>query len=452
MRSCRRRPARRPSESRHRTSVRASAAAIVNVDTARDTSTRAAFIGLPASCADRARRLVAALLEEVRDPVQDRRRARARAAARASRPRRRRAPARSRRRPLGDPAHESCRRTATEPRSTRRSRPTPHRSGSVARSPRSPLRESDAPLLSWRRVAARSERSIYAFVRAERRVHRRRGSLADREAGWIARRHPCGRARGAGPERPGGPAWSSTRREVEDVQMGCVTQVGEQALNVGRGAVLVAGWPETVCATTVDRQCGSSLQAAFNAASAIQAGHLDVVVAAGIEHMTRVPMGSNLGDLGLGRGEREDRRALADRAAGDLGRGHRRGVEPEPRASSTSTRSSRTGAPSPRSTRASSSTRSSRSRSTRAGRSSSSQSTRRRVATRRSRSWPRLQPAFKAGRRRDRRQLQLDRRRLGGDAAGERRRGRAARARAASTFRLVRALRRRPVPDASRQP
>jgi acetyl-CoA acetyltransferase family protein len=87
---------------------------------------------------------------------------------------------------------------------------------------------------------------------------------------------------------------------IEDVQMGCVTQVGEQALNVGRGAVLVAGWPETVCATTVDRQCGSSLQAAFNGASAIQAGHLDLVVAAGVEHMTRVPMGSNLGDLGWG--------------------------------------------------------------------------------------------------------------------------------------------------------
>jgi len=88
--------------------------------------------------------------------------------------------------------------------------------------------------------------------------------------------------------------------EIEDVQMGCVTQVGEQALNVGRQAVLVAGWPETVCATTVDRQCGSSLQSAFNGASAIQAGHLDVVVAAGVEHMTRVPMGSNLGDLGWG--------------------------------------------------------------------------------------------------------------------------------------------------------
>ena len=88
--------------------------------------------------------------------------------------------------------------------------------------------------------------------------------------------------------------------EVEDVQMGCVTQVGEQALNVGRQAVLVSGWPETVCATTVDRQCGSSLQAAFNGASAIQAGHLDLVVGAGVEHMTRVPMGSNLGEAGWG--------------------------------------------------------------------------------------------------------------------------------------------------------
>ncbi len=88
--------------------------------------------------------------------------------------------------------------------------------------------------------------------------------------------------------------------EIEDVQMGCVTQVGEQALNVGRQAVLVSGWPETVAASTIDRQCGSSLQAAFNGASAIQAGHLDLVVAAGVEHMTRVPMGSNLGDAGWG--------------------------------------------------------------------------------------------------------------------------------------------------------
>jgi acetyl-CoA acyltransferase len=82
--------------------------------------------------------------------------------------------------------------------------------------------------------------------------------------------------------------------EIEDVQMGCVSQVGEQALNVARMSSLVAGWPETVCGSSVDRQCGSSMQAAFNATAAVQAGHLDVVVAAGVESMSRVPMGSNL--------------------------------------------------------------------------------------------------------------------------------------------------------------
>jgi acetyl-CoA acyltransferase len=85
--------------------------------------------------------------------------------------------------------------------------------------------------------------------------------------------------------------------EVEDVQMGCVTQVGEQGWNIGRMAPLVAGWPETVCGTTVDRQCGSSMQGNMNAAAAIQAGHLDLVVSAGVEMMSRVPMGSNGGDL-----------------------------------------------------------------------------------------------------------------------------------------------------------
>jgi acetyl-CoA acyltransferase len=82
--------------------------------------------------------------------------------------------------------------------------------------------------------------------------------------------------------------------EIEDVQMGCVSQVGEQALNVARMSSLVAGWPETVCGSSVDRQCGSSMQAAFNAAATVQAGHLDMVVAAGVESMSRVPMGSNL--------------------------------------------------------------------------------------------------------------------------------------------------------------
>jgi acetyl-CoA acyltransferase len=85
--------------------------------------------------------------------------------------------------------------------------------------------------------------------------------------------------------------------EVEDVQMGCVTQIGEQGWNVGRMIPLVAGWPETVCGTSVDRQCGSSMQANFNAATAVWAGQLDVVVSAGVEMMSRVPMGSNGGDL-----------------------------------------------------------------------------------------------------------------------------------------------------------
>jgi acetyl-CoA acyltransferase len=85
--------------------------------------------------------------------------------------------------------------------------------------------------------------------------------------------------------------------EVEDVQLGCVTQIGEQGWNIGRMVPLVAGWPETVGGTTVDRQCGSSLQAGFNAAAAIWSGQLDLVVAAGVEMMSRVPMGSNGGDL-----------------------------------------------------------------------------------------------------------------------------------------------------------
>jgi acetyl-CoA acyltransferase len=85
--------------------------------------------------------------------------------------------------------------------------------------------------------------------------------------------------------------------EVEDVQMGCVTQIGEQAWNIGRMAVMAAGWPVEVCGSTVDRQCGSSMQTNFNAAAAVMAGQLDVVVSAGVEMMSRVPMGSNGGDM-----------------------------------------------------------------------------------------------------------------------------------------------------------
>jgi acetyl-CoA acyltransferase len=85
--------------------------------------------------------------------------------------------------------------------------------------------------------------------------------------------------------------------EVEDVQLGCVTQIGEQGWNLGRMVPLVAGWPETVCGTTVDRQCGSSMQTNFSAATAVWSGQLDLVVSAGVEMMSRVPMGSNGGDL-----------------------------------------------------------------------------------------------------------------------------------------------------------
>jgi acetyl-CoA acyltransferase len=84
---------------------------------------------------------------------------------------------------------------------------------------------------------------------------------------------------------------------VEDVQMGCVSQVGEQGWNIGRMAPLVAGWPETVPGTTVDRQCGSSMQCNFNAAAAVWSGQLDLVVSAGVESMSRVPMGSSGGDV-----------------------------------------------------------------------------------------------------------------------------------------------------------
>ena len=81
---------------------------------------------------------------------------------------------------------------------------------------------------------------------------------------------------------------------IDDVIWGCVSQTGEQGFNVGRHAVLAAGYPESVPATTVDRQCGSSQQALHFAASLVQSGQADVVVAGGVESMSRIPMGSNL--------------------------------------------------------------------------------------------------------------------------------------------------------------
>ncbi len=87
---------------------------------------------------------------------------------------------------------------------------------------------------------------------------------------------------------------------VDDVIMGCVMQVGEQAVNVGRNAVLAAGFPESVPSTSIDRQCGSSQQALHFAAQGVIAGAYDVAIAAGIEHMTHTPMGSSVvRDLGF---------------------------------------------------------------------------------------------------------------------------------------------------------
>ena len=85
--------------------------------------------------------------------------------------------------------------------------------------------------------------------------------------------------------------------EIEDVQWGCATQVDEQAWNVGRNTALAAGWPVSVAGTTVDRQCGSSMQTNFNAAAAVWSGQLDLVVSGGVEMMSRVPMGSNNGSM-----------------------------------------------------------------------------------------------------------------------------------------------------------
>jgi len=77
---------------------------------------------------------------------------------------------------------------------------------------------------------------------------------------------------------------------IDDVIMGCVSQTGEQGVNIGRNAALAAGFPEEVPGTTIDRQCGSSQQAAHFAAQGVMAGVYDIVIAAGVESMTRVPM------------------------------------------------------------------------------------------------------------------------------------------------------------------
>src|ERR1700761_9529800 len=88
---------------------------------------------------------------------------------------------------------------------------------------------------------------------------------------------------------------------VDDVIWGCVQQVGQQAGNVGRMAVLAAGWPESVPGTTVDRQCGSSQQTIHFAAAGLVSGQYDVAIAGGVEMMSAVPLGATAKDPDLGR-------------------------------------------------------------------------------------------------------------------------------------------------------
>ncbi|MEW6581496.1 MAG: thiolase family protein [Actinomycetota bacterium] len=107
---------------------------------------------------------------------------------------------------------------------------------------------------------------------------------------------------------------------IDDVILGCVDQVGEQSVNVARWAALGAGLPETVPATTVDRQCGSAQQAVHFAAQGVMAGAYDIVVAGGVESMTRVPMWSNFTDRAQPYGDRaRERLALPGDAFIDQG-------------------------------------------------------------------------------------------------------------------------------------
>ena len=108
--------------------------------------------------------------------------------------------------------------------------------------------------------------------------------------------------------------------QVDDVIMGCVMQAGAQALNVGRNALLAAGWPESVPATTIDRQCGSSQQAYHFAAQGVMAGAYDIAVAAGVEVMSLVPMGASIGkNVGFPFGSAADRYSDVELIEGHTG-------------------------------------------------------------------------------------------------------------------------------------
>ena len=195
---------------------------------------------------------------------------------------------------------------------------------------------------------------------------------------------------------------------------------------------LVAGWPETVCGTTVDRQCGSSMQAAFNAAR--RRSRRATSTSSSRRGSSRC-RGCRWARISAANGFEgfyaEDLRALGGGAAGHLGGSDRGGVGPLARGARRVLATSPTGGRSPRSTRAASSVRSSPSRSAPAAPRCSSPSTRTRAATRRSRSSASLQAGFQGGRQDHRGELERDRRRRRGDARHERGRRVAARPRAA---------------------
>src|SRR5690625_6870970 len=97
-------------------------------------------------------------------------------------------------------------------------------------------------------------------------------------------------------------------KQVEDVVTGCATMTGDQGVNIGRLAVLAAGFPVEVPAFSLNRLCGSSQQAIHNAAQAIAAGDMDIVIACGVESMSRVPMGSDMGEFSDSLVRSEERR------------------------------------------------------------------------------------------------------------------------------------------------
>ena len=153
------------------------------------------------------------------------------------------------------------------------------------------------------------------WLTIDARLHSIRSPHSKEKVSWLkpSSSRPCGHRSASATAgcractRPNCPrrcstAWSSgpasTRRIVDDVIWGCVMQAGEQALDIGRTALLAAGWPESVPGVTVDRQCGSSQQSIHFAAAGVVAGHYDVVVAGGVESMSRTPMGASLANGG----------------------------------------------------------------------------------------------------------------------------------------------------------